>query len=80
MVWLLLVVVLHVERQPVLTYYGFEEDGDGSGHVQAQRFQHPHGLFLQFGVEAHGRGRRVRHGRSPSCRDMMGIRTVYLQG
>ena len=68
MVWLLLVVVLHVERKPVLAYYGFEEDGDGSGHVQPQRFEHLHGLVLEVRVEAHGRGRCVRHAVPPSLR------------
>ena len=61
MYYSLIVVVLHVERQSVFAYYGFEEDGDGSGHVQSQWFQYSHGLVFEFGVEAHGRGRRVRH-------------------
>lgn len=56
---------LKFEWHPVFAYYGFEEDGDGSGHVQPQWLQHLHGLVLEFGVEAHGRGGRVRHAVPP---------------
>ena len=35
---------LKFEWHPVFAYYGFEEDGDGSGHVQPQWLQHLHGL------------------------------------
>ena len=53
----------HIEGQSVLTDDRLEEYGYGSGHLQSQWFEYFHSLFLQFWVEAHGRGWRVRHAR-----------------
>ena len=70
---------LKFEWHPVFAYYGFEEDGDGSGHVQPQWLQHLHGLVLEFGVEAHGRGGRVRHAVPPfpAISDMYSVLAIY---